>query len=175
MLSKARHYIPSEELVSLYYAIFSSHMTYGCQIWHNNNVHSDKIKSAQNKAIRAITFSDFKAPPKPLMKEKNILSISDFIILQNILFVHDSFHDKLPLCFRNYFTLVSDVHNRTTIGSNIGTLYIPEIKTKFGNNSLIKTCVDSWNLFTRCLKCNLNDLSRSKLKYDIPRYMINRY
>ena len=124
MLSKARHYIPSDELVSLYYVIFSSHMTYGCQIWYNNNVHSDKIKSSQNKAIRAITFSDFNAPTKPLMKEKNILSISDLIILQNILFVHDYFHDKLPLCFRNYFTLVSDVQNRSTIGSSIGTLYI---------------------------------------------------
>ena len=89
MLSKARHYIPSDELISLYYAIFSSHMTYGCQIWYNNNVYSDKIKSSQNKAIRAITFSDFNAPPKPLMKEKNILPISELIILQNILFVHD--------------------------------------------------------------------------------------
>ncbi len=29
MLSKTRHYVPSEELLSIYYAIFSSHMVYG--------------------------------------------------------------------------------------------------------------------------------------------------
>ena len=33
MLSKIQNYISHEELKSVYYAIFSSHMTYGCQIW----------------------------------------------------------------------------------------------------------------------------------------------
>ena len=33
MLCKARHYISSDELKTLYYAIFSSHLIYGCQIW----------------------------------------------------------------------------------------------------------------------------------------------
>lgn len=32
MLSKARYYVPEKELVSLYYAIFSSHLSYGSQI-----------------------------------------------------------------------------------------------------------------------------------------------
>ena len=33
MLSKIRHYVPYTELRSIYYAIFSSHMTYACQVW----------------------------------------------------------------------------------------------------------------------------------------------
>ena len=33
MLCKARHYIPSDELRTLYYAIFSSHFIYGSKIW----------------------------------------------------------------------------------------------------------------------------------------------
>ena len=37
MLSKIRHYVPKEELKSIYFAIFSSHMTYGCQIWGQAN------------------------------------------------------------------------------------------------------------------------------------------
>ena len=32
MLSKVRHYVPQSELKSIYYAIFSSHMVYGCQV-----------------------------------------------------------------------------------------------------------------------------------------------
>ena len=32
----ARHYIPIEELKTLYYAIFSSHLVYGCQLWGEN-------------------------------------------------------------------------------------------------------------------------------------------
>ena len=33
ILSQTRHYVPSEELLSIYQAIFSSHLVYGCQIW----------------------------------------------------------------------------------------------------------------------------------------------
>ena len=33
MLCKARHYITNDDLKTLYYAIFSSHLIYGCQIW----------------------------------------------------------------------------------------------------------------------------------------------
>ena len=32
ILSKARHYVPTGELLSIYHAIFSSHLVYGCQI-----------------------------------------------------------------------------------------------------------------------------------------------
>ena len=33
MLAKARHYITKDDLKSLYFAICSSHLTYGSQIW----------------------------------------------------------------------------------------------------------------------------------------------
>ena len=33
MLSKVRHYVPKNELISIYHAIFASHLRYGCQIW----------------------------------------------------------------------------------------------------------------------------------------------
>ena len=33
MLSKVRHYVPKEQLKSIYYAISSSHMVCGCQVW----------------------------------------------------------------------------------------------------------------------------------------------
>ena len=46
MLSKVRHYVPKEELKSIYHAIFSSHMTYGCQIWgQSSTLQLDKITS----------------------------------------------------------------------------------------------------------------------------------
>jgi len=33
LLSKIRHYVPKNELVSIYHALFSSHLTYGVQVW----------------------------------------------------------------------------------------------------------------------------------------------
>ena len=176
MLSKARHYIPADELKSLYYAIFSSHMSYGCQVWHNNNVHSEKIEKAQNKAMRIISFADYHAPVEPLFKEKHIIRINDFIALQNILFVHDCFHNKLPSCFNDYFTLVSDVHDHNTFSNEMGMLYAPEVNTTmYGLHSLSKKCVASWNFYTRKLSSNLKNLSRAQLKKNISQYMIDQY
>ena len=44
MLSKARHLISAAHVKMLYYAIFSSHLTYGCQIWAQKlNVFNRKI------------------------------------------------------------------------------------------------------------------------------------
>ena len=38
ILSKARHFLDMSNLKSLYYAIFSSHLTYGCQLWASNKL-----------------------------------------------------------------------------------------------------------------------------------------
>ena len=175
MLAKARHYIPSRELRSLYYAIFSSHMTYSCQIWFNNNKSSNRICKAQEKALRIISFADFHAPSDPLFKTNKILTLKDFITLQNCLFVHDYFHDKLPDCFVDYFRLITDVHQRNTIRNSLGFLYAPEYKTKkYGLNSITRKCPNSWNHFSEKLNCNLRLLSRNDVKTKICNYIFEQ-
>ena len=62
MLSKIRHYVPATELRSIYYAIFSSHMVYGSQVWGQSiTTHTEKVFKLQNRAIRIISFADFRA------------------------------------------------------------------------------------------------------------------
>ena len=69
--------------------------------------------------MRIIPFADFHAPVEPLFREKHIIRINYFIALQNILFVHDCFHKKLPSCVNDYFTLVSDVHDHNTFANEM--------------------------------------------------------
>ena len=55
MLSKIRHYVSYNTLISIYYAIFSSHMTYGCQIWGqkgNTNRNKTSYKPVQRALIK---------------------------------------------------------------------------------------------------------------------------
>ena len=50
MLSKIRHYVPQEELRSIYFSIFSSHMTYGCQIWgKSRSTYVNKISNCRTE------------------------------------------------------------------------------------------------------------------------------
>ena len=51
MLAKIRHYVPTHDLKNIYYAIFSSHMMYGCQSWSMKlNSITDKISKLQKKS-----------------------------------------------------------------------------------------------------------------------------
>ena len=80
MLCKARHYINFDGLKNFYYVIFSSHLSYGCQIWGQHiNTFNQKV-FLQNRAIRIISFSDFDATSNPLYANLKILKLKDQII-----------------------------------------------------------------------------------------------
>ena len=124
MLSKICHYVPREELKSIYYSIFSSHMTYGCQIWgQNRSAHLIKISKLQDRALRIINFQEFNDNPSTLYKNEKIIKIHDLIKIQNILHVHD-YLNALPECFQEYYFRLNyiyfDVHTRN---SELGCLF----------------------------------------------------
>ena len=53
MLSKVRHYVPKDELKSIYFAIFSLHN--GCQIWgQGRGLHIENIYKLQIRALRTL-------------------------------------------------------------------------------------------------------------------------
>ena len=177
MLSTARHYIPKEELHSLYYAIFSSHMVYGCQVWgQSSNSSTDKVARLQNRAMRIISFSDFHADAFPIYKANNILRLTDFVSLQNCLFVHDYLNNNLPFCFKNYFRTIHVIHGKGTRSQQLGLLFVPHFSTKkYGLSSITRKCINSWNSFSRIFNCSLKTLSRFSLKSRITEYFIDSY
>ena len=96
MLAKARHYISKDDVKSLYFAIFSSHLTYGSQIWGQvSNSFNNNIFKLQNRALRIISFSDLRADCTPIYRDLKILKLNDYIVMQNCLFVHDALHHTL--------------------------------------------------------------------------------
>ena len=102
----------------LYFAIFSSHLTYGCQIWaQKQNIFNRKIHTAQKKAVRIMTFSHVRASGKPIYGQLKILKLEHQILLQNCLFVYDALTNNSPNCFTNYFTVSRDIHNSGTRGA----------------------------------------------------------
>jgi hypothetical protein len=177
MLCKSRHYVPSHELKSIYHAIFSSHMIYGCQVWGQKvDIHTQKVFKLQNRAMRIITFSGFRDNASPLYKELKILKLDDYILLQNCLLAHDFINNKLPECFNSYFKSVSEIHSQGTRSNQWGCLHIPHFATtKFGLDSITNKCIHSWNHFSKLFKCNLKNLTRNSLKNKIYSHLIDSY
>ena len=177
MLCKSRHYVPNEELRSIYHAIFSSHLIYGCQVWgQKDNVHTKKVFKLQNRAMRIISFAGFRDDPNPIFKEYKILKLEDFTSLQNCLFVHDYVNNKLPECFASYFKTVTEVHSQGTRNSQWGCLHIPHFATKqYGLDSITKQSILIWNHFSKLFKCNFKNISRNSLKQKITSHFIDSY
>ena len=163
MLNKIRHYVPKDELRSIYHAIFSSHMVYSCQVWgQNHSSHMDKICKLQNRALRIINFKDFNANPSPLYKKECILKLPDLIKTQNVLLVHDYLNNKLPKCFQDYYFKMNYLYfNVQTRNSKLGCLFTPSKNTtRFGLKSITQQCIYNWNFFTKTLKHDLLEFSR---------------
>ena len=177
MLMKIRHYVQKDDLKSIYYAIFSSHMIYGSQIWGQSiNTHTEKIFKLQNRALRIIESADFKEDASPLYKNNNILKLENHIELQNCLFVHDFLNNNLPNCFKDYFIKINEIHSIRTTSSKLGCLYTPYLSTtRYGLNSITKKCIDIWNFFTKYFKQDLSTLNRNSFKHKIYKYYIDGY
>ena len=178
MLSKIRHYVPNKKLKSIYHAIFSSHMIYGCQIWgQNRNSHVEAIFKLQNRALRIMNFKDFHANPNPLYTNNTILKLPDFIRLQNCLFVHDYLNNSLPACFEDYYFKLNYLYfNVQTRNSNLVCLFShSKNTTRYGLNSITQKSINSWNSITKHMKTDLSSISRYKLKNLLTQYFINQY
>ena len=178
MLSKVRHYVSKEELKSIYHAIFSSHMVYGCQIWgQNRNFYVEKIYKLQNKALRIINFSNFHADVNPLYINNSTLKLQDYTKLQNCLFVHDYLNGKLPHCFKDYYFKLNYIYfNVKTRNSTLGCLFVPSKNTTiYGLNSITQNSIRTWNALTKEMKTDLAGLSRHNAKSLITNYFIGKY
>ena len=175
MLSKVRHYVPKDELKSIYYAIFSSHMTYGCQVWgqKSNSTHVKQVSSLQDKALRIINFKPFRSSRNPIYKENKILKLEDFVKTQNCLMIHDYLHDTLPACFENYLFKKNTIQTRSV---RLGSLFVPgKNTTTFGLESISQQAIYNWNDTAKTHNKDLGRLSRHELKTLLFNSSINKY
>ena len=154
-------------------------MIYGSRVWGQSiTTHTEKVFKLQNRAMRIISFADFRADENPLYAVNSILKLEDQIKLQNCLFLFDFLHNTLPECFDNYFQKLDDIYTEeiSTINSGLGCLFTPFKSTaKYGLQSITRKCIESWNFFTRELNTDLSKLSRPVLKGKISSYFLNKY
>ena len=115
MLYKIRHYCPLSIRKTLYFSIFNSHLSYGLPVWGQaNQNYLDRVKKIQKKAIRAITFSDYRAHTSPLLKKLEILNLTDLIKLKTASLLWDLNKGNLPASLTSYFTKANHTHGQNT-------------------------------------------------------------
>ena len=167
MLSKVRHYVSKNELISIYHAIFASHLRYGCQIWAlENTTKVQRIGRLQNKAMRIINFEDFRASEDPLYFQCEIIKLCDMVRLANCLLVHDFLRGVLPDCFVDFVEQLKIKYiDFITRNSEIGNLFVPSVnKTSSGIQSITFRSIQCWNKISEKYNIDLSKLPRIELK-----------
>ena len=125
MLSKTRNLVNSDDLITLYHALFSSHRTYGCQVWGQNiNTHTEKLMRIQNRAIRNTQFAAIDTPVNHFYYDLKILKLQDLVKVLNLLFVYKALEKTSPECFHEYFKLAQNIHQHETVNATNGCIYV---------------------------------------------------
>ena len=171
MLAKIRHYVNLKTLKNIYYSIFNSHLTYGCQIWGQNL--NQSLNRIQNKALRVICFENPTANSNKLYSELRILRYHDYVDFLNISFVYEYIKKQLPKAFDGIITYIA--HRYNTRSNYKKLLQLPRVKsTKYGLKSIIYNSLTLWNKLTN-ENIISEQITKSKLKHQIYNFKINNY
>ena len=103
VLSKVRHYLDRKSLMLIYNSLFESRLRYAILGWGTVcEYYLSKLKILQNRAVRFITFSSFRAPVAPLYSKLKILPLSELLFHQRAIFMHSLYYRSLPFALSVY-------------------------------------------------------------------------
>ena len=175
MLSKIRYYVKKETLRMIYFGIFSSILTYGSQIWGQQNAVTKKLQILQNKALRIMHFQPPRTTATPLFKTSNILKLNDQINLQNFLFTHDNLKNNLPVSLRGKMEFL--VHPHETRNMDYLQLFRPRTNTIiYGSKSINARSIDIWNSINQNHHLEkLHEKSRAICKSFVYKLLLSTY
>ena len=115
MLSKLRHFVTHDTLLSVYHAIFASIMNYGCIIWGQmSNQHVSRIQYIQNKVLKILSFAKYSDDEANLYPQNCIIKFIDQIKLENFLYAHSSLQGNVPRPLKSQFFVISDQRDSHT-------------------------------------------------------------
>ena len=93
MLSKLRHFVNKDILLSVHYGIFHSHLTYLWLVWGQAKFCLNKITLLQKRAIRILHSAAYRDHTSPLFYRYKVSKFVDLVPLKNCIFVNKCFND----------------------------------------------------------------------------------
>ena len=102
-------YVSLEILISIYFTIFDSYLSYYCLVWAHNCSTIQRIKILQKKTITIINFQPRNLYTSLLFIKMSIIKFQDKIYLGNISFVSKSLNNLSPSVFTTWFDFYSDL------------------------------------------------------------------
>ena len=110
MIAKLKRHGTVQSLVSVYYALVHTYLTYGCILWGNNyEAPLSQLVKLQNKAIRIINNVPIRDHVNPHYVGLGLIKLPDIIKLSTCQLFYDHIVDKKSPNFALSF--VSEIHD----------------------------------------------------------------
>ena len=168
MISKLRYNASLDTCLQVYYAIFYSHLGYGCNLWGlTSEENINKIEVLQKKCVRIMTFAPFNSQTNELFINLKLLKVRDLISLSQLRLAHNFLNDRLPTDLMSLFILRSDVDRTSRImKSKINRLFhLPTFNTiTYGKDSISYKCAKLWNEKFKSGLLNIDAVSKVKVE-----------
>ena len=151
LLYKAKYYLPSKSLLTLYYALIYPYLTHCNLIWASTYVTNlQRIYLRQKRAVQAISKADYKASSKPLLANLKILDVFSIYSLQESSFMYPYHNDALPIAFTQIFQTGNQIHQYSTTYSDF---YRPHTcRTNINKFSILFQGPRIWNSLPNNIK-----------------------
>ena len=199
MLAKIRHSVSHQVLLSIYHALFQSHLNYAAQVWGQPLTDTKKkINTAQNKALRIICNKAPRSTENPLYLENKILKLPDLIHFQNFSLVLRHYKGLTPRGINNLLVKMTNSHHHETRNNlyanqkqtsykvpktneikhrgNPHTYKLPTTnKITYGTYSITTLIPKSWNEIIENLDMNPHDTSVGIAKSEAKNILLNKY
>ena len=174
ILAKLRHFVSIQILLQMYNAIIYSFLTYAVLLWGNTYITNlSPLITLQKKAIRIITFSDYRAHTSPLfIKMLNLLKLLDIVKLHTGIFMLCFCNGLLPVDFDHFFSEIKCIHaHYTRLASKVITYALPLPRTNYGIFNIRFSGPKVWNSIEESLKI----LNVKKFRKNFKNQMISHY
>jgi hypothetical protein len=149
-INRTKNFINKNSLITLYYALIHSHLTY-CPITLSSTSSSNikKILLIQKKAIRIISNNRYNAHTGPIFKELEILPYDKLLTEAKYKFMHSYVFNTCPISFHNTWTINSERDGIPNLRNN--TLFeLPHPRIELFKQSPFYTLPALWNDLNEC-------------------------
>ena len=158
ILTKARAYLDSTIMKTLYYSFVYPYLHYNVEAWGNTHKkYIEPLHRLLKRAVRVIAGAKRNSHSLPLFNELKILTISEMHHLAIQTFMYKYFNDKLPAIFNEFFVQSQHSHaTRLNTTTDILLRRPSDLSSGLGMRSIRYRGVLCHNYFSRSVSYNIS-------------------
>ena len=164
LLSKLRHFLPKNILITIYKTLLQPLLLYGITIWGQaTKTVKDRLLKLQKRALRMIFNLKPTQSAVPLFVETGILPMPLLYIDSLTQLMYDIANKTAPLNICKLFHFSKDIHQYKTRSSSRNDFYVKHSRLNLQKNALSRMGAKVWNQ----IPAHVRDMPKNSFKNKI--------